>query len=352
METWRLLDTGSRSAAENMCLDEALLKTKEAGIIPNTLRFMKFRPHCVLVGFHQSVEQEVRDEFCRQEGIEINRRISGGGAIYLGEEELGWELVADKVSIMNRWEISHAYKLLCEAGCQGLQKIGLPCSYRPLNDIEVEGRKISGAGGGESGSAFLFHGSILVNFDLRLMLGALHIPVEKLVDKGIGSFRERVTSIAWELEKVPPGERIKSSMAESFAEMFHVNFSPGGLTDWETEYMEENLSKFLSPSWIYKIKRPLEEEQILEAQKKAPGGLIRVSLLVNEPRNILKMALITGDFFAYPKNTILDLEARLKNLRCDRIEESIINFFKERQPIIPGVSSGDLVSVFQEALGK
>ena len=96
MKTWRLLDTGKRTAAENMCLDQAILEARGKGTVPNTLRFLQFRPHCALVGYHQSVEQEIRMDYCTQTGIDINRRITGGGAIYFGEDTLGWELIAGK----------------------------------------------------------------------------------------------------------------------------------------------------------------------------------------------------------------------------------------------------------------
>ena len=75
METWRLLDTGPRTAAENMALDETLLELKARGEIPHTLRFLQFSRPSVLVGHHQSVEEEVRLDYCRSKKIEINRRL-------------------------------------------------------------------------------------------------------------------------------------------------------------------------------------------------------------------------------------------------------------------------------------
>src|SRR4030042_3893838 len=88
METWRILDTGPRTAAENMALDEALLELKAERRIPHTLRFLQFSNPTVLVGHHQSVEEEVRLDYCRTQGIEINRRLTGGGALYWGRK--GW----------------------------------------------------------------------------------------------------------------------------------------------------------------------------------------------------------------------------------------------------------------------
>ena len=67
--SWRLLDTGVRPAAENMALDQALLVSRSRGLCPDTLRFLQFYPPAVLVGYHQSVEEEVR--------LDIQRRLLG-----------------------------------------------------------------------------------------------------------------------------------------------------------------------------------------------------------------------------------------------------------------------------------
>lgn len=75
---WRLLDTGSISAARNMALDQVILNARSSNQVPNTVRFLQFSPHCVLVGYHQSVELEIEEHYCREQGIEINRRITGG----------------------------------------------------------------------------------------------------------------------------------------------------------------------------------------------------------------------------------------------------------------------------------
>ena len=82
MTIWRLLDTGVKSAAENIALDYALLQTRAKDCSANTVRFLQFNPPCALIGFHQTIEQEIRTDFCNENGIDINRRITGGGAIY------------------------------------------------------------------------------------------------------------------------------------------------------------------------------------------------------------------------------------------------------------------------------
>ena len=90
-ENWRRLDTGLRAAAQNIALNRALLEAREADEIPSTLRFLRFTP-CALIGYHQSAEQELDLDYCRARQIAVQRRITGGGAIYFDEGQLGWEL--------------------------------------------------------------------------------------------------------------------------------------------------------------------------------------------------------------------------------------------------------------------
>ena len=201
METWRLLDTGARSAAENMALDETLLELKAGERIPHTLRFLRFSNPAILIGHHQSVEEEIRLDYCRTKGIEINRRLTGGGALYLGKQELGWEIYISKTDPRIPSKIEDLYRRIGEVSALGLrQHLGVQAHFRPRNDIEVRGHKISGTGGTELSGAILFQGTILVDFDVDEMLRALRIPTEKLQDKEIESVKERVTCLRWELK--------------------------------------------------------------------------------------------------------------------------------------------------------
>jgi len=351
-KTWRLLDTGPRPAAENMALDEVVLTARSRDAVPNTLRFLRFSPPCTLVGYHQAVEQEIRFPYCREHSIEINRRLTGGGGLFWGERELGWEIIASQDDPRFPRRVEALYELMCQGAIRGLEKLGVRAAFRPKNDIEVDGRKISGTGGTSLDGAFLFQGTLLVDFDVDTMLRALRIPTEKLKDKEIASVRERVTCLAWELDAVPPLPQIKAALAMGFAEALGVRSEPGALTFFEEELLVQRLPYFQSDEWIYGVRRPLARRSELRALFKSPGGLIRVSLVVNARR--IREAFITGDFFAYPRRAILDLEARLKGAPADVEVVSCIveEFFATEEIQIPGVTAADIVRTLREALER
>ncbi len=100
------------------------------------------------------------------------------------------------------------------------------------------------------------------------------------------------------------------------------------------------------------MRRPLSNRQELHALHKAEGGLIRASLAVDTGTTRIKSILITGDFFAYPKRAIFDLEARLKEAFVDEAEHIIQDFFAKADVHIPGVTAHDIALTVNEALGK
>jgi len=348
------LDTGPRSASENMALDETLLELKVAGRIPHTLRFLQFSNPTVLVGHHQSVEEEVRLDYCRSKGIEINRRLTGGGALYWGKKELGWEIYISQKDPRVPSRIEDLYRRMGETAAMGLRHLGVRTHFRPRNDIEIQGHKISGTGGTELSGAILFQGTVLVDFDVDEMLRALRIPTEKLQDKEIESVKERVTCLKWELGRTPPIQTIKTALAKGFEEAFGVRFENKPLTIEEENLLKTKLPYFSSPDYIFKIRDSLPRRKTLSSILKAPGGLIRISIAMDSKTRVINQILITGDFFAYPKRTIFDLESLLKNSKASpsSIKEIIQTFFSEKKPEIPGVKENHLIQAIEEAVQK
>lgn len=342
-EKWRLLDTGSLPAAHNMALDKVILGARSSGKVPNTVRYLQFSPHCVLIGYHQSVELEVEEEYCREHHIEINRRITGGGNLYWDEGQLGWEIFAPKDSPGIPGLLEDMYRLMCESVVAGLDRLGVKARFRPANDIEVDGRKISGTGGTEIGKAFLYQGTLLTDFDVDTMIGCLKLPIKKLEDKQVKSFKERVICLKEVLGYLPPIETIKAALAEGISDVLGISLEPGGLSEYEKEAFEKELPVFQSEEWIRGMRKIPQANDLRVAEYKTGGGLIRVSLRLDRNRGCIKSAFITGDFFAYPERSILDLEATLKNSSCrgPEIFDNILRFFQEHEVRIPGVTADD-----------
>lgn len=328
---WRVIDTGLRPAAENMAINRAMLEARQQGAIPDTLRFLQFTPSALL-GFHQNVEQELRSDYCAEHGIAIQRRITGGGAIYFDETQIGWELYLDKRSVGSADMLDIARRI-CEMAAAGIRRLGADAQFRPRNDIEVDGRKISGTGGAFDGDAILYQGTLLVDFDIERMLRVLRIPAEKLSDKAIASARERVANLKDLLGVAPSLDSVKAALTAAFAEGFGVEFETArGLSPVEDRLYRAALAEIDTPEWVYQHNRPASEAPAVEGLHKSAGGLMRVALAVDTAKGRIKQAWITGDFFVNPKRMVADLEAALRDSPLDDYRATINRFF-DRYPV-------------------
>jgi lipoate-protein ligase A len=115
MKTFRVIDTGVREGRRQIAFDQAMIDAHKAGRIPDSIRFLRFPP-TALVGRHQALSREVKLDYCRSHGIGVVRRITGGGAIYFDEGQLGWELVSTGhagIASLRNWrdicQTVHAY---------------------------------------------------------------------------------------------------------------------------------------------------------------------------------------------------------------------------------------------------
>ncbi len=343
--TCRFIDTGVLTATENMALDELLLELRGKNQIPDTIRLLQFTPAAVLVGFHQAVEQEVRTAYCKRMGIDINRRITGGGTIYFDKSQIGWEIIGDKKNFGCELPNARFFERLSLPIINMLKKLGIDAKFRGRNDIEVSGRKISGTGGAEYNNAFLFQGTLLIDFDVDNMLRALRIPIEKLKKHEIDSLKERVTCLAWELGYTPDTAIIKRMIKESFQEFFNCQLIETGLSDMELGLLGQYVKKLNSDEWINKVRLPLLEQPTLWQARYTKAGKIKIFFIVNLRRRRLQYTIITGDFFAFPREAIFNLEALLKDLPLEKeiITGIITEYFKEKSGIIPGIELKDFL---------
>src|SRR5437870_13300905 len=133
----RVLETGYNPAALNMALDEAVMEN--VGEVP-VLRIYGWRPAAVSVGYFQSIKEEVDLEKCRQLGVDIVRRLTGGGAV-LHESELTYSFITRQYP----QNILESYNMICDPIIICLVNLGFnKVRFAPLNDVVVEGKKVSG----------------------------------------------------------------------------------------------------------------------------------------------------------------------------------------------------------------
>jgi len=253
--TWRLIDTGPLPGPENMAIDEALLGCFDPDRSPPTLRLYGWEPPAFSCGRFQKPEEILDLERCREEGIPVVRRITGGGVIYHAAE-LTYSLVCPAAAIPGSRSVKAAFFHLTSFLLEFYRRLGLsPChavdhhkddrrlgERTPLCfagtescDILIGGRKIGGNAQRRLKETVFQHGSI----PLRQMAGIggayLREPSPGVV--------EATTSLAGE-GVLLPREKLAELLADAFATRMHVSLARGSLTEAETGAAAELMQDF------------------------------------------------------------------------------------------------------------
>jgi lipoate-protein ligase A len=237
----RVLETGCNPGAWNMALDEALLTNLVDHDAP-ILRLYGWQPPCVSIGYFQSMEEEVDVLKCSNMGVDVVRRITGGGAV-LHEFELTYTFITKNYPA----NILESYHLICEPVVLCLDRLGYSAKYVPLNDIVVDNKKVSGNAQTRKNNTLLQHGTILLAVDIEKMFSMLKVPSEKIKDKMIKDVKARVTGINRSIEEVA------SNLKESFAEVFGAQIIKDTLSSKEKKDTEKFVTeKYSSRQWNWR----------------------------------------------------------------------------------------------------
>ena len=167
----------------------------------------------VIVGLNQSVYAEVNLPFIQEHGIELVRRVSGGGAVYHDLGNLCYTFVG--------------YEDGPARVADALRRMGVPAELTGRNDIMVDGRKCSGYAKRLAAGRTMVHGTLMFDVNLEDLMNALAVPGSKLSAAGIQSVRSKVANLK---EYLPYNtiEEFKEALAASLSGMPNPSFA--GLT--------------------------------------------------------------------------------------------------------------------------
>ena len=262
METWRWLLTPSLPGPANMAIDYAVARLAASGQAPPTVRFYSWKPYCLSLGYHQSLER-VNFARCRELGIDVARRPTGGRAVYHAEEWT-YSVIFSAESGVYRSSILETYLQISRWLVAGLRRIGVPAELAPVKrsrnvshtlqgqacfsvpssyEIVVAGRKLVGSAQRRWPGAVLQHGSILV--------GPEHLRIAELFcarRDGVLRVRTRLEKrTAWLrqfLPRPPALEEFSARMAQLWCELFGVRAEPGSLSGEETRLAQNLIPEF------------------------------------------------------------------------------------------------------------
>lgn len=237
MEAW--------DACMNMAIEEAAWEGIKNGTSPPTIRFYSYKPRAVSIGCFQSIRDEVNLDVCDESGIDCVRRWTGGGAVY-HDQEITYGVIAP-LNIFPK-NIIESYRLICGWIVKALKNLGIEAEFRPINDILVGNKKISGSAQTRRGGVLLQHGTLLYDLALPTMFSVLNVSREKISDKMIKNAEERVTCILrhCDMDKREVYEALVAAFTEG------KDFEFGAWSESEIARARELAEKkYGSDEWMY-----------------------------------------------------------------------------------------------------
>jgi lipoate-protein ligase A len=229
--------------AANLALEEYCLRNLNPG--SEYLLFYINRPS-VIIGRHQNPFQEYNQQLARQKEIALARRISGGGAVYHDTGNLNFSFITDFGT-----EKLDYFKTLIKPILNTLQHLGVPARLTEKNNIQVDGRKISGNSQHTDMRRMLSHGTLLFNSDLDMLQRVLDSNLAITESRAVSSIKSEVTNICGYLHR-PMGmdafqEELADNMSAVFGELKEYRLTA---SDWEAVDLLAQ-KKYKSWGWTY-----------------------------------------------------------------------------------------------------
>lgn len=324
---------GGRRAAFYLAAEEYVATCLPEG---NYLFTWQIKP-TVVIGRNQNAYAELDVDFCKQEGIDIIRRKSGGGSIFANEGNVMTSLVTGKGAV------EQLFREYADNVSASLRALGAEVEVSGRNDIVLV---YDGVRGKICGNAFyhlansnIVHGTMLYDTDLRMMKGALTPQRAKLLSKGVKSVESRIAllkDVLTEMTVAQLQEHIATSLTNRTVH----------LTDEDISKIEEIERGYYEPSFL--LGKHDYKDTSLQCRARIEGcGTVALAFAIEN--GIVSSVTLEGDYFE-----LGDAEKAFSEAfaTCPWSEHHLLERIEEYQPYttIRGMQKQDLVAMLNEYL--
>ena len=248
--TWDLIPASPQPAHMHMALDEVILGRVIAGARPPTVRFWEWIEPALVIGSHQSVLNEVDTVAAQSLGFAVTRRMSGGGTMLCEAGRTITYTLYIPDSAVEGLSFRQSYAALDAWAVRAFNKLGIPASYREINDIISPRGKIGGAAQARRKGCVLHHTTIAHSMDPQLLPRLIRIGRARVSERGVRSADKAVSPLSW-FTSLSCAETT-SQLERSFAGDFDARAS-----ELSADEVEKALalvaSKYGTPAWVHRL---------------------------------------------------------------------------------------------------
>ncbi|HJV17019.1 MAG TPA: lipoate--protein ligase [Bacillales bacterium] len=288
----------------NLAIEEYALKNLD---INQTYLLFYINKPSIIIGKNQNTIEEINTEYVEDNGIIVVRRLSGGGAVYHDLGNLNFSFITK-----DDGDSFHNFRKFTEPVTNALHKLGVKAELSGRNDIEVEGRKISGNAQFSTKGRMFSHGTLLFNSEVDHVVAALKVKKDKIESKGIKSIRSRVANISEFLTEEMTIEEFRTLLLKNIFEG-EEEITEYVLTEEDWEKIHQ-LSEERYQNWEWNFGKSPKFN--LQHSHRFPVGSIDVRLEVN--KGVIEDCKIYGDFFGV--GDVSEIEEKLRNIRYEKNE--------------------------------
>ena len=284
---WRLIKDNFHTGFMNMAIDEAIMIAHREGLVPPTIRFYQWSPPAVSLGYFQDLQKEIDVDTCKDMGIDIVRRPTGGKAV-LHDKELTYSFIIRESHPLVNNSILETYKKISGGMIRGLSYLGIKAELVPLREklrsaslsngnkseirhsdfksicfsvpsqyeVQVESKKIVGSAQVRKKEIVLQHGSLLIELEKDKLFSVFNFPSAQIRDRLKTRFN--ATSLEEILKKKINFSELSEILPRGFEEEFGVKLTEGKLTEQEEKISKDLLeNKYSTCEWNYERKNNL-----------------------------------------------------------------------------------------------
>lgn len=259
----------------------------------------------IIIGKHQNTIEEINAEYVKENGIQVVRRLSGGGAVYHDLGNLNFSFITK-----DDGQSFHNFRKFTEPVVEALRSFGVNAEMTGRNDLQVGEQKISGNAQFATRGRMFSHGTLMFNLNLEDVQASLHANPEKFKSKSTKSVRSRVANIIDFLDRKMTIEEFRSELLRHIFGMDPKDVPQYNLTetDWD-KIREISEQRYKNWDWNY----GLSPESNVKHAKKFPVGIIDLRMDIKDGH--IQGIKIYGDFFGV--GDVTDIEDKLKGVRYE-----------------------------------
>lgn len=285
----------------------------------------------VCLGFPHNPNDELDLDYCNKNGIPIFRREIGGGTVLLDKDQIFYHLIVNRKHPLAPYGQVPFFKRFLKPIIKTYAELGIHVEYKPINDLTVEGRKISGTGGGEIENSRVLGSSILLDFNYTLMSKILKVPNEAFRDKCLESMNLNLTTVKKELGYVPSRDKIKRLIIDNYQEIFG-EFDEGIITNQLLEAKKKVELRLMNEKWLFQkgMKQKWRDVKVIEGinviHREYEINNMQIGLVLEIVDDTIAKVSLSEDGMMISNK---EIEQRLVNEKMDesKVYNAIVNHY-------------------------